>query len=229
MSAYRTRTRTTGARFGYLALLTLLAWGAIALGAAGTSAASTPAAPSHQYLVTFTESGLPAGQDWSVTVGGTTQHSTSSSILFNETNGTYLFTIGSVGGYAVSRNTGTVTVSGSDQTVPVSFAASSTTSQLERVYFGLPLWLWLLILLVIVVLIAAGAAAASRPAPPTAVTTTTVQQPPAVVAPTAPAATAPVNTTRETTVRETTADGRMRESTVREQRTSSSQNTQTYP
>jgi hypothetical protein len=211
-------------RIGLLVLVGLL--GLVPLGlAAGGPATPTPAA--HTYLVSFTESGLPAGQDWSVTLGGTTAHSTTSSIVFNETNGTYLFTIGSVGGYAVSRNTGTVTVSGGDTNVPVGFSAASTTSMLERVYYGLPLWIWIIIVLVIVILIAAGAASAARPREPEPVTTTTVQTTPTPVQ-TTPVVTSPpptpVNSTRETTVRETTADGRMRESTVREQRNTTTTN-----
>ena len=209
--------RTRGGRGLPLALTALLLVGLLGLLAGGAGASPVPAstAAGHGYLVTFTENGLPAGTNWSVTVGGTTVYSHTSSAVFNETNGTYLFTIGSVGGYAVSRNTGTVTVSGSDQTVAVAFTpSSSTVSSLERIYFGLPLWLWIVILIVVVLLIAAGAAAASRPTETPVATTTTVQQ----TAPATPVVTQPVSpTTRETTTRETTPDGGMKETTVREQ------------
>ena len=54
------------------------------------------------YAVTFTESGLPSGTNWSVTLSGSTLSSTTSTITFQEANGSYTFTVGSVSGYTVS-------------------------------------------------------------------------------------------------------------------------------
>ncbi|MEM3489441.1 MAG: hypothetical protein QXO75_07300, partial [Nitrososphaerota archaeon] len=45
-----------------------------------------------EYSVTFTESGLPAGTSWSVTLNGVTLSSSSNSIVFSEPNGSYSYT-----------------------------------------------------------------------------------------------------------------------------------------
>ena len=45
------------------------------------------------YAVSFTESNLPAGTPWSVTVNGVVASSTSPTVEFNETNGAYTFTV----------------------------------------------------------------------------------------------------------------------------------------
>ncbi|HYA11154.1 MAG TPA: hypothetical protein VEH10_05755 [Thermoplasmata archaeon] len=89
------------------------------------------------YTVTFTESGLPNGTNWTVVVGswggwgssgGTTQVETSNgtTITFSLTNGTYWFFVGHVHGYRATNNsTGSLNVSGaSPPTVDVTFAAS---------------------------------------------------------------------------------------------------------
>ncbi len=64
------------------------------------------------YNVTFTESGLVTGSSWSVTLGGTPQSSTSSTIVFVEPNGSYTFTVTGPAGYVASPSSGTVLVSG---------------------------------------------------------------------------------------------------------------------
>ena len=46
------------------------------------------------YTVTFTETGLPSGTNWSIVLEGTAQASTSSTITFTEPNSTYSFTVG---------------------------------------------------------------------------------------------------------------------------------------
>jgi hypothetical protein len=73
------------------------------------------------YSVTFTESGLPTGTSWSVTLNGTHQSSTTPTIVFPEPNGTYGYTIGVVPGYAPGASSGSVTVNGAAAPVPVSF------------------------------------------------------------------------------------------------------------
>jgi hypothetical protein len=89
--------------------------------------ASTPSGPT--YTVTFSETGLSSGTSWSVTLGGTTHSATTSSIAFTESNGTYSYAVGAITGYSVSPSSGSVTVSGSAQSVPVAFtlAAGSYT------------------------------------------------------------------------------------------------------
>lgn len=75
------------------------------------------------YSVTFSESGLPSGKSWSVTLdgNGVTQSSTTSTITFAEPNGTYGYTIGTVKGYTASPSSGSVTVNGASAAVSVTF------------------------------------------------------------------------------------------------------------
>lgn len=72
------------------------------------------------YAVTFAESGLPVGTNWSVTIQGLTLNSTTGSIVFGEPNGSYLFSVSQVWGYTVNPE-GNVTVTGAGVTVPVAF------------------------------------------------------------------------------------------------------------
>ena len=91
------------------------------------------------YPVTFTESGLPAGTSWSVTLNGATQSSTGSSISFNEANGTYSFTIGAVSGYSASPSSGSVTVNGAAVSKAITFSAvAPTTYTVTFTESGLP-------------------------------------------------------------------------------------------
>ncbi len=82
-----------------------------------------------KYAVTFTETGLPSGTSWSVTLGGATQNSAADTITFMEPNGTYPFSVGPAAGYAVSPSSGNVSVSGKAANESVSFTA---------VFLGLP-------------------------------------------------------------------------------------------
>ena len=74
------------------------------------------------YAVTFAQSGLPSGTNWSVTLNGAPSRSTGPTIAFTEANGTYSFTIGSVAGYAASPRSGTVAVNGASVSLSVTFA-----------------------------------------------------------------------------------------------------------
>jgi len=74
------------------------------------------------FSVTFVESGLKSGTVWSATLNGTTQFSTSNFISFSIVNGTFAFGIGTVNGYTVSPQYGTVTVNGSATSKYVTFA-----------------------------------------------------------------------------------------------------------
>ena len=66
-----------------------------------------------EYLVTFSESGLPQGTTWGVVFNGSTLTSTNSTITIKEPNGSYQYQVQIVNGYNSSPNTGLVTVSGS--------------------------------------------------------------------------------------------------------------------
>jgi hypothetical protein len=77
--------------------------------------ASTPA----EYAVDFFENGLAPGTSWSVQLGSATNSSTGGTVSFLEPNGTYAYSIPSVGNWTPVPDSGQVTVSGSP--VPVSF------------------------------------------------------------------------------------------------------------
>ncbi|MEM4066306.1 MAG: thermopsin family protease [Candidatus Micrarchaeaceae archaeon] len=74
-----------------------------------------------QYEILFMESGLATGTSWTVTLNGTNESSSSSTMIFNATNGTYAYTIGAVSGYIQTPQTGDVKVSGKNVTVSVLF------------------------------------------------------------------------------------------------------------
>ncbi len=80
------------------------------------------------YEATFTETGLPQGQEWSVTFGGDYASSTTSSVSFYVPNGTYDYTVGSLSGYSSSPSSGSLTINGAGNTVSVSFVKLQTKS-----------------------------------------------------------------------------------------------------
>ncbi|HEY6238547.1 MAG TPA: PEGA domain-containing protein [Thermoplasmata archaeon] len=69
-------------------------------------------APIPWFTVWFNETGLPTGTNWSVDLHGIVGRSTAGTNSFTEPNGTYAFTIGSVGGYSVVPDSGNVFVRG---------------------------------------------------------------------------------------------------------------------
>ncbi|MGC8861089.1 MAG: hypothetical protein ACP5QH_07830, partial [Thermoplasmata archaeon] len=87
------------------------------------------------YNVTFTESGLPAGTEWSVTLNGVTETANTSVIAFTEPNGTYEYTIGTVTGYTASPSSGTITVNGTNVTEAITFQKLYNVTFIES---GLP-------------------------------------------------------------------------------------------
>jgi hypothetical protein len=78
------------------------------------------------YSVTFTESGLPNGAAWTVSVGGVPVTSTMSSLSFTEPNGSYEFVVGSVPGYTVNRSAVPIDLSGAPASVPLLFSSNPT-------------------------------------------------------------------------------------------------------
>ena len=95
-------------------------------GVAVSKAITFTALPPGEYSLTFSETGLPSGTNWSVTVGATTHTSTGSTISFTEANGTYSYTVGAVAGYTATPSSGSVTVNGAAKTVSLAFAKTST-------------------------------------------------------------------------------------------------------
>ncbi len=74
------------------------------------------------YAVTFVEAGLPSGTSWSTELAGNTNYSLTSSIVFDEPNGTYAFTVGAVAGYSPVPASGSVDVKGGSVTRPIEFS-----------------------------------------------------------------------------------------------------------
>jgi len=82
----------------------------------------------HTYSVTFTETGLPSGTQWSVTLNGKTETSTTNTISFTEPNGTYSFSIASINGYSVSQSSASITVNGTNISQNITFKPVTTTT-----------------------------------------------------------------------------------------------------
>jgi hypothetical protein len=76
-----------------------------------SSNATSP--PTTRYAVTFSQTGLPAGTSWNVTLNGTLQVSQLQSVTFSEPNGSYRFIVGPARGYTIVPASGTVEVTGS--------------------------------------------------------------------------------------------------------------------
>ncbi|MGC2034955.1 MAG: thermopsin family protease, partial [Thermoplasmata archaeon] len=77
------------------------------------------------YTVTFDETGLPSGTNWSVTVGAATRSSTTSTITFQEPNGTASYTATVTGG--TGGSTFHFTVNGAPISVTVPFYKATFT------------------------------------------------------------------------------------------------------
>lgn len=83
------------------------------------------------YGVTFSETGLTNGTDWSVLVNRTWSISTAPALVVNLPNGTYSFRLGGVSGYRDFPPNGTLTVNGTNLTEPMSFTRLPASSSLE--------------------------------------------------------------------------------------------------
>ncbi|MGC8580680.1 MAG: hypothetical protein ACP5MB_11605, partial [bacterium] len=110
--------------------------------------------------VTFTESGLPTGASWSVTLNGVTKTSTNSTITFMVPPGNYTYTISYPSGYKASQSTGTVSVSASSAPAPIAVIYTAvTTPTSSPSNLSNP---WIIATVVIVIIIIAVAALAFR-------------------------------------------------------------------
>jgi YVTN family beta-propeller protein len=83
-----------------------------------TSTASTPI----KYPISFTETGLPSGTSWSVTLAGTLLSGTAT-LSTTDVNGSYPYSVTAVPGYTANPSSGTVTVAGAGQSVSITFTA----------------------------------------------------------------------------------------------------------
>ncbi|MGA8276084.1 MAG: hypothetical protein WB852_07320 [Thermoplasmata archaeon] len=78
-----------------------------------------------KYPVEFTETGLPSGTTWSVTINGSIVSAAGSMMILLE-NGTYPFTVGEIAGYSANPQTGQVTVNGGGVTKEITFSPTTT-------------------------------------------------------------------------------------------------------
>ncbi len=87
-------------------------------------------------IARFTESGLPAGVTWAVSADGYTMTSSTSTILFDLSNGTYSYLIDGIPGFHTSPVTGTVSLTGNGASVTVEWM--QTVYQVTFAEKGLP-------------------------------------------------------------------------------------------
>jgi hypothetical protein len=91
--------------------------------------ANSPPPQPKTYSITFIEAGLPSATTWSVALNGTssvTHSSSTGSVVFTGiANGRYTYWVPTVGSYAPEYASETVTVSGANVTVDVSFSTTS--------------------------------------------------------------------------------------------------------
>jgi YVTN family beta-propeller protein len=90
------------------------------------------------YVVTFLESNLPAGTNWSVTLGGITNWSHESTVTFAEPNGTYQYEVGDVPGWHLVSfdRIGSERINGS--AISNTMAWTATTYLVTLIEQGLP-------------------------------------------------------------------------------------------
>jgi Thermopsin/Periplasmic copper-binding protein (NosD) len=122
------------------------------------------------FVVTFTETGLLPGSDWSVSLNGTSHSSTGTTITFDLTNATYGYSMPSVGN--LSAPGGHVTVRGNPVSVSVTFAPTppSTSPAFPWLYVAVGLAAVAVVVAIGALLLRrrgrAGGGPAEPPAPP---------------------------------------------------------------
>lgn len=125
--------------------------------------------PPGTYVLTFSESGLPSGTNWQVTVDTTTRSSTNETIAFSEKNGTYSYTVTNTSGYNATPFASTVTISGVSQGVSVIFApyvpgsGDTNATQPVQTLLGLPLDEALILIAVLIIVVIGVIAYVMRP------------------------------------------------------------------
>jgi hypothetical protein len=102
------------------------------------------------YTISFTESGLPLGTLWYVTLNGQTLYSNSSEITFKEPNGTYSYTITTENkNYAPNLSSGTLTVKGENVNLTITFSLIKPTVTFTEPYIAVAVIIVLVIILVV--------------------------------------------------------------------------------
>jgi hypothetical protein len=129
-----TYTFTVGAVTGYTASPSS---SGVNVTGAGVAQPITFTLAAGSYVVTFTETGLSTGTNWSVTFDSATRYSSTGTISFTSTNGVYSYSIASISGYTASPSSGSLTVSGSAVSESITFSTSSSSSH-PATFLGLP-------------------------------------------------------------------------------------------
>jgi PKD repeat protein len=88
------------------------------------------------FITSFSETGLPAGTSWSVTLAGDVRFTVGESLNMTEPNGSYSFSVGEVAGYLSTPESGSVTVAGSNLSSSLAFAPTTFPIAISEV--GLP-------------------------------------------------------------------------------------------
>jgi len=120
------RTRVTWVVVGAVVAVAILVLVLLFGGIPGVSLNASSGGSSTTHTISFDETGLPTGTNWSVVLSSNSQasllhSSTTSSITFSEPFGGYFYSIPQVGAYAASPPSGGVVINSSDVSVPVSF------------------------------------------------------------------------------------------------------------
>jgi len=92
---------------------------------AGAPARGTVAFSAVTYPVTFTESQLPVDATWTVTIGSVEHQTTSTSLVFDLSNGTYVYVVGAPHGESPVEKENSVGVAGGATGVTVVFNATA--------------------------------------------------------------------------------------------------------
>jgi hypothetical protein len=79
-----------------------------------------------KYSVMFIESGLSSGTTWAVTFNGTVYNSSTTSITEYVLSGTYPFNVSAISGYSESPTSGSVTISGGNEVIGITFQKVTT-------------------------------------------------------------------------------------------------------
>jgi hypothetical protein len=93
------------------------------------------------FPVSFTETGLPLGANWSVEVRGTPFYSVNATVVAYEPNGSYSYNVTPVSGFVARPAHGGFVVAGTGFTVTISYSANATAPARFEVAFtenGLP-------------------------------------------------------------------------------------------
>ncbi len=77
------------------------------------------------YSATFTESGLPSGTPWTVSLHGVLQNSTASSMAFRFPDGTYPFSVRADAGCVAAHPSGSVSIQGAEVVESVQFTSGA--------------------------------------------------------------------------------------------------------